>query len=251
MKLEAKAWPMLCVLLIATLAAAAPPPAGLVQRLDDGALVEWTAGRIGAPGGAAADLRAPNTEIARVGAERAASERARASLARAVRALALASGGTVGARADADEAVAERLRALLAHARVVDVSWAADGGARVLLAVPLEAVRAAVEPPTPPVLDAAAPTALVVDGRKLAGLRPVLGVRVAARGAAPLALPTIWQTDPAAAAADARAGARAVPVAATGYDKGTIALALPAAELESAARAGALIVVLVGEGAKK
>jgi hypothetical protein len=233
---------------------AGPPPAGIVQSAAAGVVVDWSAGTIAAPGVAAADLRAPNIEVARVGAERQASERAREALAKAVRALPLAGGGTAGARLDADAHAAGRLAAALAHARALDVSYAADGGARVLLALPLEAVRAALAPGEPPADDPAAPTAIVIDAQRL-GLHPGLGLRLAAAGGAPLALPTVWQPSKQAADADVRAGGRRATALATGFDKGVLTVDLDAKMLESAARAGALIVVVVGvgagEGAKK
>jgi hypothetical protein len=211
------------------------------QKLTGGVIVDWTAGSIAAPGVAAADLRAPNTEVARVGAERAATERARAALAKAIHGLPLAAGGSVGAGA--------KLDGVLAQARAQDVSYAADGGARVLLAVPLEAIRSALDPPAAPAFDAKAPTAIIVDARHLP-LRPALGVRVAAGGTT-VALPTVFQLTPEAAAADPRAGTTRVETRAAAYNKGTVTVPLEARALESAARAGALIVVLVSEGAKK
>jgi hypothetical protein len=120
----------------------------------------------------------------------------------------------------------------------------------VLLALPLEAVRAAIAPPEPHAADPAAPTALVVDAQKLPDLHPGLAVRVAA-GGAPVALPTVWVASRAAADADVRAGSHRAAALASAAEKGILTLQLDPKVLESAARAGALIVVVVGEGARK
>jgi hypothetical protein len=139
----------------------------------------------------------------------------------------------------ADREVAARVDAVVARARIVDISYASDGGVKLTAGVPLEALRLAVAPAVAPLADAEAPTAIVVDARKLAPA-PVLGVGVAAGGVTHRA-PTVWTREPA----DPRAGPRAEKAVASGFREGTLALDMDPRLLETAVKAGALIVVVI------
>jgi hypothetical protein len=235
------------LLLVAAAAALAAPTAALREAGPGGTTIDWSAGRLVAEGAAAADLRAPGPDVARVSAERRAREQALATLDAAARKLPLAGGGTVGEAVKRDEAAGKRLAAALARARTIDASYASDGGARVTVALPLEAVRLAVAPPAAaPAASDGAPTAILVDARK-AGAKPVLGVTLVA-GKTEAALPATWWTTPEAAAADARAGATVARATAGKATAGKLEIDLPEADLARAAAAGALVIVVVGGG---
>jgi len=111
-------------------------------------VVLWAVGRVEATAAAAADLRAPSPDIARVAAERVARRTARTKLEAETRALPWAGGGTVGARADA----------ALAAAATDEVRYQSDGSVVVRMHVELDALAGAA---------AADGAALAVDARRL------------------------------------------------------------------------------------
>src|SRR5690349_13457874 len=61
--------------------------------------VDWAAGTVTVRGVGPADLRAPSPDIARVSAERVALERGRVELLKTLRAIPVAGGGNLGAKA--------------------------------------------------------------------------------------------------------------------------------------------------------
>ncbi len=232
-------------------------PSHAAPRAERGAVVEpgpdrgrtdWTRGLLLAVGAAAADIRAPSPVVARAASERLARQRAHAALAERARAMTLADGTRVEAAA-ADPAVAERLAGAVARALDVDVDYGSEGSVVVTCGLPLEAIRLAVvgAPMAEEAVAAAqpAPTALRVDARgQLA--RPELGLTLV-NGGARYAGPTVFYRDRKAAAADPRLGGRVVALRATARHDGQLEVDGAADSLAAAARAGALVVIVVGE----
>ena len=187
--------------------------------------VDWGKGVIETGAIGTADRRAPSPAVARVGALREAEERAAATLLEEARALSWRS-GTVGAAADADPSVAAALAAATRPESLVDrgTELLPDGSVRIRRALPIEAVRQAIDGPrvVEPAWDgkpAAAPShELVVDARELE-LVPAVGI-----AAAPAVIVT---------KASRKAGAKA-----TGLDAGTL-------QLDHPAEPGALVVVVI------
>src|SRR5262245_1388952 len=143
---------------LALLLVLAAAPAAAETRVD------WAAGTLTVTAVGIADLRAPSTEIARIGAERAATARATEELRRAARELPLAGGGTLGDAADADKDLAAKLAAVV-DAVKPDLDRQSDGSVRLRASLPLARLHALVLGVSPPEADAGEP--LVVDARKL------------------------------------------------------------------------------------
>jgi len=210
-------------------------PRGVVETLPGRAQVDWTAGRIVAIGVGAPDLRAPGPGVARVTAERLARREARKRLAEVAVKVPLAAGGTPPAA---------RVEAAQALVHEVEIRYSSDGAVEATLALPLEAVRQAVEakPGEAPTGDEAAPTAVLVDLGRIR-LAPALGLTLAA-GSTRFAGPTIWHKDAKAAREDPRLGPRVLEARATAAKAGVLTLAVDEAKLGAAARAGALVVIV-------
>jgi len=154
--------------------AATVAAAGGVARAD----VDWATGLVTAPGVGVADRHAPNPAVARGTSRRVAEDAARAKLAGEIAALPVAGGGKVGDKAkDAD--VKARLADAVAHAMEIAAEPETDGAWRVTMAVPIEAVRQAIEAGPRPLGDKgdAPPAVVVVDG---AAGKPVVGALAAA-----------------------------------------------------------------------
>jgi hypothetical protein len=220
----------------ATGAAAAP-----VTTKVAGADVDWTRGVAVAHAVAPADRRAPSPAVARSGARRAAEDRGRVLLAAVARALPWAAGGTVGdaieKRGDAGTAALERV---VARAAVTAADYMTDGSVRVTMALPIEAVRQAVdgarEVAAGATLDDDAVTAVVVDAR---GVKVPAAVGLAIgdqRGPVLVA-----HARPAAAVL----GPRVLAVKAAAAKAGRLAVAGQGDAVAAAVKAGALLVVLV------
>jgi hypothetical protein len=211
------------------------PRGAVVESLPGRVQVDWTAGRITAVGVGAPDLRAPGPAVARVTAERVARREAQRRLLETAARVPLAQGGTP---------TAARLEAAKPLVHDLEIRYASDGAVEATLALPLEAVRLALEakPPQAPTGDDAAPTAVVVELGKV-HLAPVLGVTVAA-GATRFAGPTIWYKDAKAARDDPRLGPRPLEARASAAKGGVLTLEVDEARLAAAARAGALVVIV-------
>ncbi|HUQ05433.1 MAG TPA: hypothetical protein VM261_23185 [Kofleriaceae bacterium] len=91
-----------------------------------------------------ADRHAPSPAVARVASRRAAEVQARGKLTRAVRAMKLAGGGTVGDAVEKDKDAAARLAAEIERAVVIESDLITDGSSRVTMSVGIEAVRQAL-----------------------------------------------------------------------------------------------------------
>jgi hypothetical protein len=157
--------------------------------------VDWGKGLVTAEGVGIADRHAPNPAVARGTSRRAAEDAARVQLRGKLGELPVAGGGTVAAKA-ADHDIAARLDAAVAAAFAVAADPETDGAWRVTMAVPIEAVRQALDGPrTLPATGDRGAAVIVVDGVKA---KPAVGVTVGGKHAA-----TLWLADVPAWAASA------------------------------------------------
>jgi len=237
--------------------AAADGKGALVVDRGQGARIDWTRGMVVARGAAAADLRAPSPQVARLAAERRARSAAQARLRELARDLKLADGRTVGAALGKDAAAAARFDRALARTLDLAVDHTSDGSVVLSAGLPIEAIRAAaggpMDLPTGAGATASAkaaagalPTALVVTaGKHLA--RPAVGVVLTA-GSERYAGPTLF-AGREQAVDGARLGARPVRLKAAGGTGGSLELAGSEAahQLADARAAGALVVIVVAE----
>ena len=242
-------------LLVSWRAPAAPRSQAVIVPVEHGGAIDWTRGLVIATGAAPGDIRAPSPDLARVGAERRARAQAQERLLATARALRMDE-RLVGERADGDAAVAGRLAAAVARALDLTVDYGSDGSVVLTAGLPLEAVRQAVQPDAPvdAVVEAApgssakpaaqAPTAIIVDARGVLEA-PVLGLGLVTGGHEHVG-PAVFHGGAAAAAADARRGARAARTRATALRDGRLVVDLPGAELAAANAARALVIVIIG-----
>jgi hypothetical protein len=159
--------------------------------------IDWANGVVTAEGIGIADRHAPNPAVARGTSRRGAEEAARAQLAKGLGALPVAGGTTVAAKAK-DPATKARLDRAVAQAVAVAAQPETDGAWKVTMAVPIEAIRQAIEdgPRSVPVAgDETSAAMIVVDG---ATAKPAIGWTV---GSAHVA--TVWVKDVPAWAKDA------------------------------------------------
>ncbi len=215
--------------------------------------VDWTRGLLIATGAASGDLRAPSPGVARVAAERAAREAARAQLAKRAAKLVLASGKRVSAVAGADKVVARRLAHAVKRSLDLSVDYSSDGSVVLTSGLPLEAIRLAVEGAAHPPAraDSASPTAVIVDATGVLA-KPVLGLELAV-GKQRYAGPTVFYRGEKAAARDPRVGDRPVRARAKRRKHGRLWLAggkhgsggLAPETLAGARESGALVVILL------
>jgi hypothetical protein len=201
--------------LVAVGLGAAPGTAGDAAAEGDGdaARVDWAAGRVTAGGTGIADRHAPSPAVALGTSRRGAEDAARRRIAGALGALPLAAGGTLADRLG-DAAIRARVDAAVEAAIAIAAEPETDGGWRVTLAVPLEAIRIALGAPRAlPAAGDRGPPVVVVEG---APARPAIGWTVAGVEAA-----TVWVRDvpawakdaPRIAARSARGGAIEAPAA--------------------------------------
>ncbi len=153
--------------------------------------VDWAKGLVTADGLGIADRHAPSPAVARGTSRRVAEDAARRTLAAAIIELPVAGGGTVAARAK-DPAVKARLDAAVAAAYAIDAEPETDGAWRVRMAVPIEAVREALDGLRElPAAGDAGPAVVIVDGAAKA--KPAVGWTVGGLHAA-----TLWVAEPPA-----------------------------------------------------
>lgn len=247
----------LCAVLVALPATAAAKPATpVVIKHAPRTRIDWSRGLILATAGQAADVRAPRPGIARIAAEREARARAKAIAAEAAKAIHLATGKTVGDAAKSDPDAAARLARAAQSARDVDISYATDGSVTITVGLALEAVRRAVMG-TPEAQPAAAdaPTAVIVDARKVLR-KPRLGIAIA-HGDETYRGPVVFYRR-GLELADDRLGPRVAIAPAARYHHGTLIITKPlrahkkqahasALSLAAAAQQGAVVVVILGE----
>jgi hypothetical protein len=178
--------------------------------------VDWAKGLVTADGLGIADRHAPSPATARGTSRRVAEDAGRHVLAAKIAELPLARGGTVGAAAK-DPAVKARLDAAIADAYAIAGEPETDGAWRVTMAVPIEAVRQAIDGARelPPTGDSGPPI-VVIDGAGKA--KPAVGWTVGGVHAA-----TVWT-------AGVPAWAKSAPhVTASKIERGAIEIAGSAA----------------------
>jgi hypothetical protein len=198
-----------CVLAVAGLAWCAAPArhAAADREAVEAAQIDWAAGRITAGATGLADRHAPTPAVALGTSRRGAEAAARRRIAGKLGSLALASGGTLASKL-ADRAVQARVDAAVEAAITLAADPETDGSWRVTLAVPLEAIRQALDEPRalPPAGDSGPPV-VVVEG---VTARPALGWTISGVAAATLWVKDVpaWAKDaPRIKARSARAGA--------------------------------------------
>jgi hypothetical protein len=125
--------------------------------------VDWARGLVTAEGIGIADRHAPNPAVARGTSRRGAEDAAKTQLAKLVLVVPVAAGGTVGDAAK-DGAVKTRVARAVEHAIAVAAEPETDGAWRVTMAVPIEALRQAVQGGARAVTNDTAPAVVVVDG---------------------------------------------------------------------------------------
>jgi len=159
----------------------------------DAPKIDWARGLVIADGVGVADRHAPNPAVARGTSKRGAEDAARKVLSAKVGELPVNGGGKVADKAKKDAAVKTRLDAAVAAAVTLDAEPETDGAWRVTMAVPIEAVRQALE---------GGARVLGADGDKGASVAVVEGMKgKPAVGA--IDAPTIWVTAVPAWAKDA------------------------------------------------
>jgi hypothetical protein len=150
--------------------------------------VDWAKGLVTADGLGIADRHAPSPAVARGTSRRVAEDAARRTLAVEIAELPVAGGGTVGARAK-DPAVKARLDAAVAAAYAIAAEPETDGAWRVVMAVPIEAVREALDGLRElPAAGDTGPAVVIVDGAAKA--KPAVGWTVGG-----LHAPTLWVSE--------------------------------------------------------
>jgi hypothetical protein len=148
-------------------------------------VIDWEAGRVVETGTGLADRQAPNPAVARGPARRKAEDAARRALRVAVEALPLAGGGTVKTKLG-DTTIAARMDRAIAAALTVSATPETDGAWVVTLALPIEAVRQAIEGPRQlPKSGDKGPAVIVVEGA--AAAKPALGTTIGGASA-----PMVW-----------------------------------------------------------
>lgn len=199
----------------------ARPASSVIDASSDVALVDFTRGLIVAAGEAAADLRAPSPEVARVKAERQARELARRRLVERARAL-LAADESNTADERLEPARERALAHALAHVIDLDVTYASDGSVVLQTGLPLEALRTAIGgvPAYAPVEPGDEPyESVLIDARGVLA-RPVFGVRVQT-SSGPVAGPIVLHRSVERALDDPRIGDRILVVRARRSSSGT------------------------------
>jgi hypothetical protein len=157
--------------------------------------VDWARGLVIADAVGVADRHAPNPAVARGTSRRVAEEAAERALAAKLGELPLASGGKVADRAK-DPASKARLDRVIEAAYPLAADPQTDGSWRVTMAIPIEAVRQALDGPRAwPAAGDEGPQVVVVEG---VGAKPAVGWQIAGRSAA-----SVWVTELPAWAKDA------------------------------------------------
>lgn len=149
----------------------------------DAARVDWAAGQVTAGGTGLADRHAPSPAVALGTSRRGAAEAARQRIAAKLGSLPLAAGGTLATRL-ADRAIKARVDAAVDAAITVAAEPETDGSWHVTLAVPIEAIRLALDEPR--ALAAAGdggPALVVVEG---VAAKPAVGWTIGGAGCAML-----------------------------------------------------------------
>lgn len=180
--------------------------------------VDWAAGQVTGKGLGVADRHAPSPAAAREPARRAAEDAAKKAIAAQLGGLPLAAGGTLKAKL-ADKAIAARIDLAVAAAITIDATPHTDGSWNVTLALPIEAIRQAIDGPRvlPPASTGsgsaaggngdADPPIVIIDG---VNAKPAIGYKVGGVAGATLwvkAVPDWGASAPHVKATGTKAGA--------------------------------------------
>ena len=188
------------------IASAAPRLATADREEVDGGRVDWVAGRVTAGGTGIADRHAPSPAVALGTSRRFAEDAARRRLSAKLGSLPLADGGTLATKL-ADRWIKARLDAAVEAAIAIAAEPETDGSWHVTLAVPLEAIRLALDPPRAlPAAGDSGPPVVVIDG---VNAKPAIGWSVGGVSVATLWVKEVpaWAKDaPHVKATSARAG---------------------------------------------
>jgi hypothetical protein len=180
--------------------------AGADRDDADAARVDWAAGQITAGGTGLADRQAPSPAVALGTSRRGAAEAARRRIAARLGSLPLAAGGTLATRL-ADAAIKARVDAAVDAAITVAAEPETDGSWHVTLAVPIEAIRLALDEPRALAgAGDAGPPVVVVEG---VAAKPAVGWTIGGEGCAMLWVKDVpaWANGaPRVKARSARAG---------------------------------------------
>lgn len=167
----------------------------LVTTAHAGVKVDWGRGLVIADAVGVADRRAPNPAVARGTSRRGAEQAAKKLIADRLDDLPLAGGGKVAGKAK-DKDVKERLEHAVDAAITLAAEPETDGAWTVSMAVPIEAVRQALDGTRSlPETGDAGTKVVVIDG---VSAKPAVGYTIGS-----LAAPTVWVTQLPAWAKDA------------------------------------------------
>jgi hypothetical protein len=203
---------------------------------EGGAGINWSQGIVMAKGVGPADRHTPSPAVARVASRRAAEVQARGKLLKAVKAMKLAGGGTVGDAIDKDKDAKARLEAEIERAVVTESDLITDGSSRVTMVVGIEAVRQALSG-VRTVSGEDQSAVWIVEARSA---KPAIGWKVKVGGAT-WEGPMIWTHERADVV-----GTAAVTAKASSATGGVLTVSGPSAP-SGPPPAGALVIVVVPE----
>ena len=156
--------------------------------------VDWAKGLVTADGVGVADRHAPNPAVARGTSQRVAEDAAKHAIAAEIAKLPLAAGGKLGDKL-ADKAIKARIDRAVDAATTIDAEPETDGSWRVVMAVPIEALRQAIAGTRALGAGDAGPQVVVIDG---VTAKPAIGWKIGTLDPA-----TLWVSELPAWAKDA------------------------------------------------
>ncbi|MEW5848085.1 MAG: hypothetical protein AB2A00_04695 [Myxococcota bacterium] len=175
---------MVLALQLAVAHAADAPPAGgaAVQKIGHGE-INWSDGYITATGSGAADTKAANVAVARLGAERAAKLDAFRNILETLKGANVTSKVTAGDEMSSNGAVKAKVEGLIKNFKVVDTKYYSDGSVDVVVRVDIKGDLADALIPDPakavavPSQGAAKNTGLIINAKGLSAV-PAMSPRV-------------------------------------------------------------------------
>jgi len=200
--------------------------------------IDWEQGLLIATAAAPADLRSPNTQLARVKANRVARQRCYQKLRLAAEKLVTASGASV------QKQLGKRLPEMGLGLMLLGSDQGSDGSVVVRMALPLDSLRGRLYGPDSPRSEPLAnQPVLLVDARKLS-LHPSLGTLLKA-GETKYRGPVLFFASEKRARAEARVGAKTPLIVAKSVKHGM--LALSGADTPGLLEARPLVVIIYKE----
>jgi hypothetical protein len=190
---------------------------------DASANIDWAKGLVTAEGIGVANRAAPTPASARGPARRMAEEAAKKKLAGLVGAVPIAGGGTVDAKMKGDAAVKAAVEKAVANAIVIAAEPETDGSWKVMMAVPIEALRLAAVVGGPRALASDDGVAVViVEGA--GATKPAVGYKVGGVAAATVFVKDVpaWAKDAPRVKAKGAAKAGAIEAAAPKASEATL-----------------------------